>query len=178
MSQTAISFFKVQGRFVVAMLTALMLAATMQPVHAQTPTELAPEHLALARKFIDLTDQGATYEVTLVETGIQIMRQILPQNPEITEPLNEAITKTLESYRGQKDQLFNQFARVYALRFSQDELQQIVTFYESDIGKKLTSENVAINQDLQAVMQVFQNNLRPEFLAKVRAELKAKGIDV
>ena len=40
-------------------------------------------------------------------------------------------------YKGKKDDLFNQFARVYATSFTQDELQQIVTFYDSPVGKKL-----------------------------------------
>jgi hypothetical protein len=74
--------------------------------------------------------------------------------------------------------LFDQFARVYAQRFTMEELQQIVDFYETPTGKKLAESNLAINTDLQTVMKVFDNNLKPEFFAKVRAELKAAGIDV
>ena len=68
-------------------------------------------------------------------------------------------------------------ARVYALTFSQDELQQIVDFYGSPVGQKLSKGNSEINSTMQRIMNVFSVNLNTEFFAKVRSELKAKGID-
>ncbi|MBN9332827.1 DUF2059 domain-containing protein [Devosia sp.] len=75
-------------------------------------------------------------------------------------------------------ELLDQFARVYALRFSIEELQNIVTFYETPTGQKLAAANSEMNTDLQRVMQVFSNNLKREFFAKVRAELRAQNIEL
>lgn len=169
------SFKRGAALFAAVLLSLTMAVFAAAPVSAQ---EISPEHLALARKYVDLTDKSGMYEVTLVEMGISTMRQLIQQNPEISAPLNTAITKVLETYKGRKSELFDQFARVYAQRFTMEELQQIVAFYESPIGVKLAGSNLAINTDLQTVMKVFNNNLRPEFFAKVRAELKAAGIDV
>lgn len=163
------------ARLVLALVSLLAMGFATLPSAAQ---ELAPEHLGLARKYIDLTDKSAIFEVTLVETGIETMRTILSQNPELTAAVDTAVGKTLETYKGRKGELLDQFARVYALRFSMEELQQIVTFYESPVGAKLASANATINQDLQAVMQVFENNTKSEFYAKVKAELKAAGIEI
>jgi hypothetical protein len=160
-----------------ALLLALTSASFTVPAAAQD-TEVAPEHLALARKYIDLTDKSSIYEVALVETAVQTMRTIVSQNPEIVEPVNTAITKALDTYKGKKGDLMDQFARVYALNFTMDELQQIVTFYESPVGAKLATANATINQSIQTVMQVFQVNLRTEFFAQVRANLKEAGYDV
>jgi len=140
--------------------------------------EVPPEQLALARKYIDLTDRGAVYEVTIVETGVETMQQIVTQNPEIIDETNAAITKVIGEYNGRKGELMDQFARVYALRFTMEELQDIVTFYESPTGQKLAQANSEINTDLQRVMQVFTNNLKREFFAKVRAELRAQNIEL
>jgi uncharacterized protein len=157
-----------------AVVTASMIGLAA-PVFAQ---EVAPEQLALARKYIDLTDRGAVFEVTVVETGIQTMQQIVQQNPEIIDETNDAITKIIQEYNGRKGELMDQFARVYALRFSLEELQTIVTFYESPTGQKLAQANSEINTDLQRVMQVFTGNLKREFFAKVRAELRAQNIEI
>ncbi len=157
-----------------AVVTAGMIGLAA-PAFAQ---EVAPEQLALARKYIDLTDRGAVYETTVVETGVRTMQQIVQQNPEIIDQTNAAITKVIEEYRGRKGELLDQFARVYALRFSMEELQQIVTFYESPTGQKLALANSEINTDLQRVMQVFSGNLQREFFAKVRAELRAQNIEL
>jgi hypothetical protein len=114
----------------------------------------------------------------MVEIAIGSMRQIVQQNPEISEQTNTAIGKILEEYRGRKSELLDQFARVYAVRFTTQELQDIVAFYETPTGQKLSQANSEVNIDLQRVMQVFTNNVRPEFFAKVRAELRAQGIEL
>lgn len=155
-------------------LSAGILALSV-PAMAQ---EVPPEQLALARKYIDLTDRAAIFEVTMVEIGIGTMRQIITQNPEIIEQTDAAISKTLEEYRGRKGELLDQFARVYAVRFTIEELQEIVAFYESPTGQKLATANTEVNSDLQKVVQVFTNTMRQEFFAKVRAELRAQGIEV
>ncbi|WP_189426143.1 DUF2059 domain-containing protein [Devosia pacifica] len=160
---------------VAALLVSTLFAGASMPLQAQ---EIAPEHLELAREYIDLTDNASIYEVTLVETGIQTMRQIVQQNPEIQEETNEAIGVVLQSYRGRKGELLDQFARLYAMRFSMEELQLIVDFYESDVGQKLVQANSEINQDTQRVMRVFEANLKREFFAKVRAELRDAGVSL
>ncbi len=160
-----------------ALLIAALLALAVVPVAGQQ-TEISPEHLGLARKYVDLTDKSEIYVVSLVETAMQTMQTIIKQNPDMVEPVDAAISKTLEGYKERKGELLDQFARVYALSFSMDELQAIVTFYESPVGQKLATANATLNESLQRVMQVFQTNLRTEFFAKVRAELKASGHDV
>ena len=171
-SKTMISII---NRVLLVVATVVSLAAV--PAMAQE-SEIAPEHIALARKYIELTDRGAVYETALIGAAVDTMKVIVAQNPNINEPVNAAITKTLEVYKAQKGTLLDQFARVYALNFSMEELQQIVAFYESPVGAKLAAANQTLNESLQRVMTVFRTNLNIEFLAKVRAELKAAGYDV
>ncbi len=163
------------AKTIMAAAMAFGLMGLVAPTFAQ---EVAPDHLALARKYIDLTDRGAIYEFTVVETGVQTLETITAQNPELFEPTSDAIGVVVQQYSGRKGDLLDQFARVYAVQFTMDELREIVAFYESPTGQKLAQANVEINGDLQNVMQVFTNNLRQEFLAKVRAELRTKGIEL
>lgn len=164
-----------RARALVAVALSAMVFAVAAPAMAQ---EVAPEQLALARKYVDLTDRGAVYEVTLVEIGIGTMRQIVTQNPELIEQTDAAVQKALAEYQARKADLLDQFARVYALNFTAQELQEIVTFYESPTGQKLAASNAQINGDLQAVLEVFTNNTRREFFAKVRADLRGQGFEV
>jgi hypothetical protein len=161
-----------------ALLAAVLGAAILATAMPAMAQEVPPEQLALARKYIDLTDRAAVYEITLVEIGIGTMRQIVQQNPELSEETDLAVGKVLDTYRDRKGELLNQFARVYAARFTVEELQQIVAFYETPTGQKLAQANSEVNSDLQAVLQVFTNNTRSEFFAKVRAELRAQGFEV
>lgn len=164
-----------RGKTLLAVAMSATILAVAAPAMAQ---EVPPEQLALARQYVDLTDRSAIYETTLVEIAIGTMRQIVQQNPEVVDQTNTAISKILEEYKTRKSELLDQFARVYAVRFTIPELQEIVAFYESPTGQKLSAANAEVNTDLQRVMQVFTNNVRPEFFAKVRAELRAQGIEL
>jgi len=177
--------FKHASIVLAAMLSLSVSAGLAIPALAQDapaaapsqPQEVSPEAQALARKYIDLTDHGGIYETSIVRAGINTYQQLLPQNPEIAVPLNSAIETVIASYKDKKGELFDQMARLYALTFSLEELQQIVDFYGTPAGQKLSKANADLNPALQRIMNLFSVNLSKEFFAKVRAELKAKGID-
>lgn len=159
---------------IIALVCALFMLNTA-PVVAQ---ELSPEQLDLARRYVELTDRSQVFEVSVVQTGIDTLRTLTGQNPEIADKLSDVVGETVKSYNGRKSELMDQFARIYAQRFTIPELQTIVEFYESDVGQKLSRENFQANQQIGTVLNIFQQNLRIEFLAQVRATLKAEGIDV
>jgi uncharacterized protein len=158
---------------------ALLAAATMlvSVVPVATAQEISPEHLALARKYLDLTDHSGVYEGSVVQAGIDVYQRLLPQNPSVEPQLNKAIETVIASYKGRKGELFDQIARVYAVVFTPEELQVIVDFYSSPAGLKLSKANAELNSTIQRVMNIFSVNLNRDFLAAVRAELKAQGID-
>ena len=167
--------FEFFRRFAVVAIAAMVLGLGAAPAFSQ---EFSPEHLAIARKYIDLTDQGNIYEVALLEAGVRTKRTLMGMNADISDEANEAIGRTIAAYTDKKGELMDQFARHYALRFSMEELQEIVKFYESEVGQKLAKQNSEINQDLQLVMTIFEENLSSEFFAAVRANLRAAGVDI
>ncbi|HEY8577571.1 MAG TPA: DUF2059 domain-containing protein [Devosia sp.] len=161
-----------------ALLAMVLGAVMLTSAVAAVAQEVPPEQMALARKYVDLTDSAGVYEIALVEIGMGTLSELTTQNPELAEEVDLAIGKVLETYQGRKGELLDQFARIYATRFTLEELQQIVAFYETPTGQKLAAANTEVNSDLQAVLQVFTNNTRSEFFAKVRAELRAQGFEV
>lgn len=182
MGHTPMTFFFKRASIVLAAMLSLSVPAGLAvPSLAQDatsqPTEISPESLALARKYVEATDRSGLYEVTLVRAAGDTYRQLLQQNPAIAEQINTAIESTLTFYKDKKGDLFDQIARLYALTFSTEELQQISDFYASPVGQKLSQANAEINPAIVSLVRVFTDNLNREFFAKVRAELKAAGID-
>lgn len=152
----------------------ILSVATALPAMSQ---EVSPEQLALARKYVDLTDHSGLYEAEVVQAGFNTRAQLLPQNPNISDQIDEAIGQVIATYKGRKGEMFDQIARVYAIVFTTEELQQIVDFYGSPIGQKLSKANAELNPTIQSVVSIFRINLNNEFLPKVRAQLKTMGID-
>jgi hypothetical protein len=164
--------------FARTMLLGLMLSLCSFMPSAAQAQEISPEHLALARKFVDLTDKAAVFEVTLVQVGIDSLRTILATNPEKYDVIDAAVTKVLGVYKEKKGELMDQFARVYAQALTVEELQAITDFYASPVGQKLANVQADSNDDLQTVLSLYGINLRTEFFAQVRAELRTQGLNL
>lgn len=165
-------------RFARTLLLGFMLSLCGVMPAAVSAQELSPEHVALARKFVDLTDKASIFEIAIVQAGIDSMRTILPQNPDKYDLIDGAVTTVLDAYKARKGELMDQFARVYAQRLTMEELQAAVDFYASPEGQKLADVQADANDDLQTVMSLFQINLRTEFFAQVRAELRKQGMNI
>ncbi len=163
------------ARWLAAAFVSAPLLVSAVPSFAQ---EITPDQLALARKYVDLTDKVDVYGNSIVDIAAATLQQILRLNPQLGQTANDAVSAVVDSYKSRRGDLVDQLARVYAAQFSTDELQQIVTFYSSPVGQKLATANLGINQQLTKVMQLFQANLANEFYAKVRAELKEKGVQL
>ena len=147
---------------------------------AVSAQELAPEHLALARQYVDLTDKANVYEVI---AGPGRHRQPCARSwrrtPTSHDVVDAAITKILEAYKERKGELIDQFARVYAQRLHDGGAAgRSSTSTSRRSARSSPTSNADVNNDLQTVMKLFQINLRTEFFAKVRAELKAAGLNI
>jgi hypothetical protein len=163
------------GKWLAPILLALSLLGAVAPAVAQ---EIPPEQLALARKYVDLTNKAGLYEALLVQTAAQTSKLFSQSNPDITDKIDATIGQVLETYKGKNDDLFNQLARVYATTFTQEELQQIVDFYSTPTGQKLATQAMDINKGVAAVLKVYTYNLGTEFVTKVRNALKAQGVNL
>lgn len=72
----------------------------------------------------------------------------------------------------------NDIARMYAERFSEQEIKSLITFYKSPLGRKMvTDEPQIIDQSLRYV-ENWGGNLSEEVLSKFRDEMKKKGHDL
>lgn len=150
-------------------------ASLVSVVPAQAQLEISPEHLSKAREYVDMTDSAQIYERALIQMGLRVMRLMIQQDPALRDPLAAALDTVYQGYLADRDPLYNQFARIYAIRFSIEELQEIIDFYNGDVGQKLLAQNPTINEDMQTVMQVWSRNTANEFLSRVRAELRNEG---
>lgn len=164
------------SRLVAAAALALSLAfGAAAPAMSQ---EIPPEQLALARKYVDLTNRANMFEAILAPTVVRLSKLLIQQNPDLSKQIDETILRVFEPYRTANNDLFNQYARIYATEFTVDELNQMVAFYESPVGQKLTSKSLEFNTGIRAATEVYLKNFGQELMSKVRADLKSQGFNV
>lgn len=140
--------------------------------------EIPPEQLALARKYVDLTNKAQVYEAVMALTAAQTSNLLVQQNPDLEDVINETIGEVLKTRADKGGELYDQLARMYALHYTVEELNQIIAFYETPVGQKVASNATAIQQESGDVMKVFTTNFLRDFERAVKVALKEKGHDV
>lgn len=104
----------------------LMLAVT---VNAQdNNTEFKNETV----EFIKLTGAGAAFDNAIDLIGASV-----------SEANKEAYTKEA---KGTLDELYTKMAELYMAEFTQDEIKELVVFYNTDLGKKLSEKQLGLTQ--------------------------------
>ena len=103
----------------------LMLTVT---VKAQDHTEFKNATI----EFIKLTGAGTAFENAIAQIGSGV-----------SEANKDAYTKEAN---GTLDVLYTKMADLYMAEFTQDEIKELVAFYNTDLGKKLAEKQLGLTQ--------------------------------
>jgi hypothetical protein len=148
------------------------LAALAGPLHAQQPSAGA---LASARELTEL--KGVQNLVNPVVVGVieQTKGGILQTNPGLSKDLDEVSAQLRNEFQQRTGEITNEITRLYAQRFTEQELKEAIAFYKSPTGKKIMAEEPKILDETYARVQQWANQLQSEVAVRVRAEMKKRG---
>jgi len=154
---------------------ALGVALAAAAVAAQAQQQPSPAALASARELMEL--KGVQNLVTPVVVGVieQTTGGILQTNPGLSKDLSEVGTQLRTEYQQRTGEVTNEIVRLYAQKFTEQELKEAVTFYKSPTGKKVLAEEPKILDETYARVQQWANRLQGEVMTRVRAEMKKRG---
>jgi hypothetical protein len=99
----------------------------------------------------------------------------LQQDPSLGKDLNEVAAKLRTDLTPRLSELFDEVAKFYATDFTEQELKDILVFYQSPTGKKLLDRQSQIVDHSMKFAQEWANKLSDEVIVKMRDEMKKKG---
>jgi hypothetical protein len=142
---------------------------------AQQPSAAA---ISMAKELIAL--KGATTMYDPVVRGVveQAKNLLLRSNPMVEKDLKEVTAKLHTEYASRIKDLRELVARVYASRFTEQELKDALTFYKTPLGKKLIEQEPKILDQTMKDAQAWGDQLSQEVMNRIRAEMKKKGHDL
>jgi hypothetical protein len=152
------------GAFILALGFALALG--VGGAAAQEPSKTA---IATAKEVLTAKGANALYAPLVV---------LLQSNPMLGKDLNEVATKLHADYASRSAEILNDVAKIYASRFTEQELKDALNFYKSPLGRKLVVEEPNILDQSMRTAQTWAENLSQEVIAKMRAEMKKRGHDI
>jgi uncharacterized protein len=162
-----------KGRLSVAMLVGLM--AWVSPVHAQTPTA---EAVAAAREYIVLKIGAAPYDSVVPGVIEHVKTVLLQTNPSFAKDLNEVALQLRVDNAPKSAELLDDIAKMYATRFTEQELKDLLAFYRTPLGKKVVAEEYGVVNQSMTFAQSWANKLSDQILSEMRAEMKKRGHDL
>ena len=100
------------------------------------------------------------------------------QNPALGKDLNEVAAKLRSELQPRLKEVTDQIAVLYASRFTEKEVKDILAFYNSPVGQKMITEEPKALETSMAFAQDWAVKFSDEVLAKMRAEMKKKGHNI
>ncbi len=149
------------------------LAAFSPAAHTQPKPSAAA--LVTAHELVNVT--GATALFTPLIAGVVEQAKILflQQDPSLAKDLNEIATKMRNDLNPRFSEVTNEVAMLYATNFTEEELKQILVFYQSPVGKKLLAQQPVVIDSSMKFAQEWANKLSDDVVARIREELKKRG---
>ena len=139
---------------------------------AQQPT---PAAISMAKEILDVKGSFTMFEPIVpgvIETAKNVLLQ---QSPNLQKDLNETAAALRTQLAPRTAELKEEIAKLYALRFTEAELKEALTFFKSPLGKKLLVEEPRFVEASLGRAQEWANRLSEDVMGKIRAEMKKKG---
>lgn len=163
-------------------LLGLGLALCTDTAGAQQPSPPAkppsPSAIANATELATLKGVKAMFEPMVVGMVEKAKGMFLQTNPMLGKDLNEVAAKLRLDYVPRSAEAVTETARLYATRFSEQELKDAIAFYKSPLGHKLLTEEPLIADQSLRFATGWADKLSEEIVGKMRTEMKKRGHDI
>lgn len=156
---------------------ALLSLTLTVPAMAQT-AQPTPEHLALARAVIDFTGATRAFDSVAPKLLQDARTMILRTHPALQQDLDSVIAGMEREFGDKENELIEQIAKIYADKFTENDLKEIAAFYQSPAGRKLTVTIPDVLRESYQSAQEWGRELSVEVISRIREEMKKKGHDI
>jgi hypothetical protein len=162
---------------------ATWVAAPPVLAQAQSPSEqevtkvlsapLSPEQQSLGVQLVKLSGIGRTFDQLLPNIADQAKNGFIRANPQMQLGIIQVVDKVALTLVARRPELDKNLAKVWAAGFTEDEMRQLVDFYQSDLGKKFAAVEPQLLGVQLAVAERWGRSVGEELKQKVTKELQA-----
>ena len=161
-----------------ALTGAALLAAVVFGGSAIAQPQPSAEAVDTARQIIALKGGESIFNTLIPGVIEQSKYMFEQQNPNLGNPLRDVATKLRNELAPRQAELNSEVAKVYASRFTEKEIKDLLAFYQSPLGRKLTAEEPKALDQSMTYAQDWARRLSDEVVTKMRAEMKKLGHDL
>jgi hypothetical protein len=159
------------------------------PLHAQdapapaapvTPAEPAlpepePAHLQAAIDFLVVSGATKGFAEMIPQFLDQIRARFVSQRPEIAQVINDTSFSLIADFVTRRDDLNRELGKLYASKFTKEELEELTAFYKSPLGQKLAVEQVKVLSESVPIVQRWSRTVGEDMTNRIKEEVGKLG---
>jgi hypothetical protein len=142
---------------------------------AQQPAQPSAGHIQLGRDVVEASGATRAFDGVVPSILQQTLNGVLQQNPDLQKDLVASVQTIRPEFEKRRVEINDIVARIYAQRFTEAELKEILAFYRSATGKKFVAGIPAVLEESFVKTQEWGVKLSEEVVVRLRAEMKKKG---
>jgi hypothetical protein len=171
-------YVRFSKRHVIAVLAAFVTLGVAGPVAAQAPAPVSPNALLIAKQIVQL--KGVSNVMDPIARGVveKVKSAVMQTNFMFQKDINDITVQLHKEFDGRSSELIDQTSQLYASRFTEPELKEILTFYQSPLGQKMIVEEPKIMDESLRQVSGWADNLSIDIMARMREEMKKRGHDI
>jgi len=180
------------GHLLLSILVLLVLGLAAAPIvqaQGEGPVQkgaadesISKEYRATIKRFLEVTGSGSMGEQISAMMADQMLASISAAGVPVTESVrtavNEEAVAAFQKRFSDMEYLVDVHAPIYHEHLSQQELKELIAFYETPLGKKTTRVMPRIAQETGMALQQASFARVPAFQQKVQERLEAEGAEI
>ena len=169
---------------IAVVLSGAILAGIARPAAAQgtaAPNAVhqpSPAALSLAKQILEIKHVEDVFKPLIRGVVIKTRDVFMQTNFMWGKDLNEIAANLEKEYSVRTKELLDRAARIYATHFSEPELKQLLSFYQSPLGQKVIDEEPKALDESMAMAGNWADDFSQDVINKMRAEMKKRGHDL
>jgi hypothetical protein len=164
-------------RFAVAALFAFAVIAPRLAA-AQAPAQPSPASILLAKQIVELKDVRSVFAPLVLGVVIKTRDGLMQTNFMWSKDLNECAAIVQKQFEPRVNEVLDTTARIYASHFTEQELKDLLVFYQSPLGKKMIAQEPKALDESMASAGKWADEISVQVVSSMRAEMKKRGHDL
>ena len=142
------------------------------PVRSEAVTEA---RLSAAKDVLQATGAAQQFDAMLPLMLKQINQSLVAANPKLKEPLQAMFNDIVKAFSGRKQDMLNDVAKLYAERFTVEEMTKLSDFYRTDVGRKFVAAQPQLAAESMKLGQAWGRSVGEQIMQQIKAKLEEGG---
>ncbi|MBO6541310.1 MAG: DUF2059 domain-containing protein [Rhizobiaceae bacterium] len=163
-------YLAIRARTVVTAFAASAMIAVASPVFSQ---DISDSHLKAARAAIVALTSTQQYDAVLPQAAQALKQELIQKNPDLGSMISNVVDEETLALAHRRGDLEKEAATIYAKIFTEQQLNEMRAFYESETGKKLLEDGALVARQVHEAAGIWQRGLARDLAQSVGSKVQA-----